>query len=442
VQAAIKEILVDYGPQTAVSQTAGKRLHCVVVSAVFPPEFTFSGRISQQVAQGLADEGHQVTVLAPFPNRPAGHLFPGYTRTLYRRTAMSAGYELVHCFSTLAPNSHMVPRLIENLTFGLTSAWQLLTVKRPDVIYSNSWPIFASGIMAAVAYVRRIPFVVSVQDVYPESLVAQGRACQVGRTLRLLRSIDRWIAGHAAGLIVISEGFRRFYVGSRGVPSSRVHLVYNWGEQAEEDPDPRASAAFRAAKAIPPDAFLAVYGGNIGPASGAQGIVEAFAQLKESPVYLLIAGSGSCLDACRDRAHRLANHRVIFHSPWRQEETAAVLGAADVVLLPTVGCQALVSMPSKLISYMLRGKPVIAQIHGESDTALMLDKAGAGWVLPPDRPDLLAAAIRQVAALDGETLARKGQDGKRYALENLCRELNLPKVLNILRSAALTAGRR
>jgi hypothetical protein len=99
-------------------------------------------------------------------------------------------------------------------------------------------------------------------------------------------------------------------------------------------------------------------------------------------------------------------------------------------------------MPSKLISYLLLGKPVIAQVHPESDTALMLQQAGAGWVLPPDRPDLLASEIRRVAALDRDTLARKGRNGKLYALDNLCRESNLPKVLNILRSAALTASRR
>jgi colanic acid biosynthesis glycosyl transferase WcaI len=429
-------------PETAAPQAAGRRLRCVVVTAVFSPEFGVSGRISQRVAEELAGEGHQVTVLAPFPNRPAGRLFPGYRRRLYRHTRMSEGYELIHCFSTLAPNSHMGPRLMENLTFGLTSGWRLLTGKRPDVIYSNSWPIFASGILAAVAYLRRVPFVVSVQDVYPESLVAQARAATVGRVLRLLRRVDRWIAGNAASLIVISEGFRRFYVGSRGVPSSRVHLVHNWGEPVEDNPDPHASAAFRAEKAIPPDAFVAVYGGNIGPASGAEGMIEAFAQLKDNPAYLLIAGDGSRLEACRNRAHHLASERVIFHSPWRREETATVLGAADVFLLPTVGQQALVSMPSKLISYLLLGKPVIAQVHPESDTALMLQQAGAGWVLPPDRPDLLASEIRRVAALDRDTLARKGRNGKLYALDNLCRESNLPKVLNILRSAALTASRR
>src|SRR5205823_1600336 len=90
------------GSTVELSKT--RQLRSVVISAVFPPEFTFSATTSRAVAEELVNRGHAVTVLAPFPNRPAGKLFPGYRRRVYSRQQTAQGYALVHCFGTLAPN--------------------------------------------------------------------------------------------------------------------------------------------------------------------------------------------------------------------------------------------------------------------------------------------------------------------------------------------------
>jgi len=408
----------------------------MVISAVFPPEFTYSGRVSEQIAYELARRGHEVTVLAPFPNRPGGQLFAGYRRSLYRRAQAAGGYALIHCFSTLAPSSKMISRFFENITFGLTSACRLMTCKRPDIVYSNSWPIVATALMALVARLRGIPFVVAVQDVYPESLITQGHTQTQSLLVRIMRAIDRNVAQSAASLIVISERFRELYIQNRGVPDSRVHLVHNWADMDQQTFIPGSDLAFREKKQIPRDAFLAVYGGNVGPASGAEGLVDAFVELRDISAYLLVAGAGSRLQACREKADQFHCERVLFLTPWKDEDTAPVLGAADVTLLPTISNQSQVSVPSKLISYMLAGKPVIAQVHQDSETARMLEAADAGWVLPPDEPRLLGAKLRELASMDRHILAEKGLNGRRFALENLSRESNLPKSIRILLDAA------
>jgi glycosyltransferase involved in cell wall biosynthesis len=428
-------------PRAAVKEAGSSgtfhrgKLVCAVVSAVFPPEYTFSGRVCEQVAHALAAEGHEVKVFAPFPNRPGGKMFPGFKRALSRKENHQAGYQIVRSFSTLAPNSRMLPRLMENLSFGIGSALQLLITPRPDVIYSNSWPIFASALLAAVARLRNIPYVMTIQDVYPESLQSQSRTKANSAIFRIMRRIDKWVANRAAGVIVICEGFERLYLEDRGVDPAKLHLVYNWGEPVQERSSKELSE-FRERHGIPRDAFLAVYGGNIGPASGTIGLVDTFAKLGDTRAYLLIAGAGSELGACRQRASQLGCERVKFHSPWTNEETELVLGAADIVLLPTKGQQALVSVPSKLITYMFMGKPVLAQVNSDSETASIVTKANAGWVLPPDQPELLCARIRELAGSDGKDLAALGENGRRFAAEYLSREKNLPKLVGLIREIA------
>src|ERR1035441_2346659 len=113
----------------------------VLVSCVFPPEHTFSAQTSAQIAEELARRGHSVHVYAPFPNHPKGRLFNGYKRTLYSTSTAGAGYTLTHCFGTFSQSSTMMSRFVGNLSFGVSSGLRILFGNRPDVIYSNSWPI-------------------------------------------------------------------------------------------------------------------------------------------------------------------------------------------------------------------------------------------------------------------------------------------------------------
>jgi colanic acid biosynthesis glycosyl transferase WcaI len=421
----------------SVPQGSGSgRLRCTVISCVFPPEFTFSATTSASIAEELAARGHEVTVLAPFPSKPAGKLFPGYRRRLYASQKMPQSYKLIHCFGVLAPKSRLLSRLAENISFGVTAGLRLLFSKRPDVIYSNAWPVFATSIIVSAARLRGVPVVVSVQDVYPESLVAQGRTGTGSLIFRVMRHIDAAIARSAEALIVISQRFREIYCTTRAVTAEKIHVVPNWGELTSINDGRAASAHFRDAKGIPQNAQLAVYAGNVGPAAGTEVLVDACEKLRDlRNAYLLIAGSGSNLTSCMARARALGLERVVFHSPWRHEETELVLGAADLLLLPTVGSQSLVSVPSKLISYLLSGRPVVSMVLPASETADIIGRAGAGWIVAPDNPDALAAEIRKIASLPAGTLQSLGKSGQAFAHENLCRESNLPKVIRVLEAA-------
>ena len=89
---------------------------------------------------------------------------------------------------------------------------------------------------------------------------------------------------------------------------------------------------------------------------------------------------------------------------------------ADVLLLPTKGRQSLNSIPSKLITYLLSGRPVIAAVLPESDTAAAILESGAGWVVNPDSAELMAEAILAASEQSAESLRRMGSAGREYAL--------------------------
>ena len=384
--------------------------------------------------------GHTVHVYAPFPSHPKGRLFDGYKRTLYTTSTSGAGYTLTHCFGTFSRSSTLISRFAWNLSFGITSGVRILFGRRPDVIFSSTWPIFATGILAMVARVRRVPFVLRVQDVYPESLDSQRRFTTRNWVYNLLRQFDQMIARSSQQVLVISRAFQKVYVNDRGVPADKVHVIPNWGDDEIADADRSAALAFRRKLGIPEDAFVAVYAGNVGVASNAELLVEALAILKDrTQIYLVIAGEGAKLSACRDEAERQELDRVVIHTPWRTEETGPVIKMADVLLLPTKGRQSLNSIPSKLITYLLSGRPVIAAVLSESDTAAAILESGAGWVVNPDSAELMAEAILAASGQSADSLSCIGSAGREYALGNHTGESNLFRVVEIVEMAGKVA---
>jgi colanic acid biosynthesis glycosyl transferase WcaI len=399
----------------------------------FPPEQTFAASTGAQIAEELTRRGHAVWVLAPFPNHPKGVIFDGYRRTLFSASIIAPGYRLIHCFATLSRTSTMVSRFAANLSFGLTSGLHVLFGERPDLIVTQSWPIFANGIAALVAKLRGIPLVLRIQDCYPESLDSQGRVTNRSWIFRAIRKIDVMTAHSSKQILVISPVFRKLYEEDRGIAPEKLSVIPNWGNDDIVDNDPSPGRAFRAKLGIPEDAFVAVYAGNIGVAARVETLVEAGAKLKHlKRVFIVIAGEGSQLGICRELIKSRQLDRVVIHSPWESEETEALIKMADIALLPTKTTQSLISVPSKLISYLMAARPVVAAVLPESDTADVVFSSGAGWVISPESVDEMAAAIAAASELSKESLNQMGYAGQRFALDHLSKSANLLRVVQTL----------
>jgi glycosyltransferase involved in cell wall biosynthesis len=413
-------------------------MRVLVVSCVFPPEPVVSSLTSENVAADMARRGHEVTVITTFPNRPSGKIFKGYSRWPLIQSRRGRGYRIIRCFSFFSKHSNILSRFVENIYFGLSGGLAALTLRRPDVIYTNTWPIISTGIVSLVSRLRRIPLVISVQDLYPESLISQKRIKENGRLARFLLYGDSRIVRGSRGVIAISRRFREACL-KRGVAEEKLHVIPNWGESEDGAGDETKTLELRTRLGLGVRNFLCAYGGNISAASGIETVLQAFAGMKDAgEARFLIAGEGSRLPACRELARRNGDRRILFYCPWPKEDTLAVLGAADVLILPTRGHQSLVSVPSKLISYMLSARPVIALAHPDSDLSEIIAASECGWVIEPGQPGRLAEAIRGVMALSPEERRRIGQCGRRYALANLTRQSNLPRLIEILERAAET----
>jgi len=409
-------------------------MRVLIVSCVFPPEPVTSATTSAELGAGLVAAGHDVSVITGFPNRPGGTLYDGFRRSWRRAEVAASGYRLIRTFASLSPRRTALKHFCENVSFGVTSTLNAM-VEKADVVYANTWPIFSADLLSSMCRVRKIPLVLSIQDIHPEAALTLGKLPPAGPIPWLLKRIDRRVAHRATALVVISERFADFYHSQRDVPRERIHVVSNWMDETRVVPGARVGS-FRRAQEISAEQFIVMYAGNVGSVAGVELLLDAAELLRDNRrVVFVVAGDGSersVLEA-RVRARGLANVR--FHYPWRPEEMNDVHAAADVLVLPTRRSAAITSVPSKLIAYMLAGRPVLAAVEADSPTACLIAEARCGVCVPPESP---AHFVEQICTWHArpEMLTDLGNRARAYAKRHCSRKVCVPKLISIIGTAA------
>lgn len=408
-------------------------MRVILISCVYPPEPVTSATTSAALADGLVEAGHDVTVITAFPSRPEGCLYAGYRRSFRRISKESERFRLIRTFATVSKHSTVLSRVLENTSFGICSSINSIFIGA-DVAYFNTWPIIAGSMSSALARLRSIPYVLSIQDIHPEAIIEQGKLSPSSLSARTMRVIDRWVARNAKHVVTISQNFADFYQLNRGISPERISVVPNWMDENAIAPRTRNNP-FRERLKIAENTFVAMYAGNVGTTADIPTLLKSAELLRdESRILFVIAGDGSLRKAFEKDAttRRLSNIR--FHYPLSQEEFCNAQGASDLMLLPMRHGGALNSVPSKMIAYMLSSRPILAAVDTQSDSARIISQAECGWVVPPEDPIALTEKLLQI--LVTKDLTNSGARGRAYAENNFTARTSVPKLIRIIEEAA------
>ena len=364
------------------------------ICAVFPPEPAPAGVMAHELATRLVRDGHDVTMVVPFPNRPEGKLYSGFQRSLTQRSVTKEGYKLVRCANWLiGKHRRTVNRLLENFTFGISSGWAVLREGRPDVLILETWPLIACAFSVFLARLLSVPYLYYVQDVYPEAATEAGILSSSGIVARACRSWDRYLCQHSANVVVISETMQDFLAANRRLPSDRFTVVPNWIDETAF-PIWQKESDWRGSQGIPQDVFVALFAGTMGHVSGVEVLVEVAALLRSvENVLLLCVGEGVQRKKIHDEISRqgLNNIRLLPFQPG--ERVPEIQASCDAALLTMHPNFSNASVPSKLISYFAASRPVICAAHAQSAVARTVLAAKAGLVVPPGDAAGIAGAI-------------------------------------------------
>ena len=410
-------------------------MRILIVTQYFWPE---NFRIND-VALGLRERGHEVTVYTGKPNYPDGRIFPGYG-LLTRSRDSYQGIPVIRVPLVPRGAGGRLRLALNYLSFALLAS--LLAPARCrggfDVILVYEPSPITIGIPAIVLGVlKKAPLLLWVQDLWPESLSATA-AVRSPWVLKVVERVVRGIYRRCARILVQSRAFAE-PITRLGIDARRIVYLPNSAE-ALYRPTQAADAVAQASEL--PAGFRVMFAGNIGAAQDFETIVSAAERLKSLPdIQWLIIGDGRMLPwVTSEVARRGLQHTVHLLGRHPVEAMPGFFACADAMLV-TLKRDPIFAMtiPTKLQSYLASARPIIAALDGEG--ARIVAEAQAGLACPPENPAALAETVLAMQRLTPDARAAMALRGRTYFEAHFERETLLTRLDGCMKDAAMEASR-
>lgn len=408
-------------------------LRILLLTQWFDPEPTFKGLL---FAKELIRQGHEVQVLTGFPNYPGGKVYDGYAIRPFQRETVE-GVSVLRVPLYPSHDGSSIKRVLNYASFAASASFGVLAGKRPDVAYVYHPPATV-GLPAFVAkWLRGVPFVYDVQDLWPDTLGVTG---MLNRP-KILGAVGRAMAGiygSATRVAVLSPGFKKLLI-ERGVPERRIDVIPNWAD--EKQIDVRLPTEARAAELGFGETFTVTFAGNMGTVQALDTVLDAAALLRDRPeIRIVLVGGGLDVDRLKQRAETMGLENVVFLARRPIAEIGEILTLSDALLVHLRKDPLFeITIPSKTQAYLMAGRPILMGVEG--DAARMVENAGAGIAFEPENPEALADAIRRLHTLSPEERRGMGESGSRYYRERLALKVGAARFAESLEQASLLKPR-
>lgn len=283
-------------------------------------------------------------------------------------------------------------------------AWiERLREARPGAVIASNLPLFSLWGFSRYAKRARIPWILWHQDIYSFAMADEVRRrfprplAAVGA--RLLTRMEATIIKRAAHVVAIGDAFTDVYDGW-GIDRAKVSVIPNWAPLDKIFPVQRRN---RRSAALFPDesALRLVYAGTLGRKHNPGLLSDLMVRLRErgldSRMAVVSEGEGATVvgesPGARDGLIEVFGFQPADYLP-------DVLGSADVLVALLEPDATMFSIPSKVLSYMAAGRPIVGLMPADNPAAVDITESG-GFVAAPTAEGVEAAAA-WIAELAGD----------------------------------------
>jgi colanic acid biosynthesis glycosyl transferase WcaI len=401
------------------------------VSQYFPPEMGAPAARVSELSRHWVHEGHEVTVLTGFPNHPDGVIKPEY-RDRFRRAISREivdGINVVRTWLLPFPNRKSCERILNYSSFCVSAGITGSLVDQPDVVIATSPQLLVGVSGWWIAKFKRVPLVLEVRDLWPESLTAVGVGNPDSMLNRALSRIAGFLYREANHIVVVTPAFREHLIKSWRVPEGKISIVQN-GVEADLFSPGDGNALLKDLN--PEGKFVVSYIGTLGLAHGLQTVVNAAEALQriDPDVLFLLVGEGADRERIQAvaKSKNLSNIRFLPHQP--REKIPAYIAASDVCLVLLKKSDVFETViPTKMLEFLSCGRPVILGVNGQARE--ILEQCRGGLYVEPENTGDLCEAIQNLKRQD---ILRKsmGLNGREYIVKNLSRQRTATEYIEVL----------
>lgn len=368
----------------------------------------------QELAEGLRDREHAVTVATVYP----GHNLSGSGEQFqFGSIEMENGIEVVR-IKTLSP--HRVPYLVRGfsqlvLPYVFFYRIQNLVRRRMDVIivYSPPLPLAIAGSKLKRLYNAK--YILNVQDLFPQNAIDLG-ILKNRLLIKLFKRIEADAYRNADIIAVHSESNKSFLATRNRMLRGRVKVIHNW---IDIEPYSKVLRTGRFRKMFNmEDKFIFLFAGVIGPSQGLDLIIKVAEKIKDiNDICFLVVGDGMEKERLEKMADDLKLKNIIFKPFVSKDEYPELVKDADIGLACLSSMNKTPVVPGKILGYMAASVPVAAFLNKESDGHQIIRDANCGY---SEISDDVEKTVETVIKIYNERsrLKEYGENGFNYVREN------------------------
>ena len=403
-------------------------MRILLLTQYFPPEKGAAQVRLWELAKGLRDQGHEVTVVTAFPNHPTGIIPEEYRGKTFSQQEVE-GLTIIRTWIYPVKRGRFWLRLLNYFSFVFSSLYGIYRSGKQDLIVVESPPLFIGFSAVIASFAKKAPYIFNVSDLWPESAVQLGLVSN-----KYLIRMSEWLEGYfyrkafklSAQTQGIVEGLK-----NKGVRSEDILFLPN-GVDTElfkpRDKDNDLEDTLRLK-----DKFIILYAGTMGYAHGIETALEAADILKdEKEIYFLFVGDGSERPKLEllAKEKNLPNVRFIDFQPLEEIPRYYSLSSLSLSTLRRYKLAEGVR-PSKVYPALASGQPLV--YVGEGEGAEIVRESGGGVVLEPENPKLLADTILELKG-NPAYCRELSLKGRQYVIDNYSWKSIITKWLDQLES--------
>ncbi len=333
----------------------------------------------QVMVDAFMQQGHTVTVLTSARNKDNGDISGRQEKILY-----SAAIRM--------KKKTTIMRLLNNLSFGLTSLLTAMKAGKADIVIVTSPPPLSTPFGGFIAWCKRAKLVYDVRDIWPDVALEMGSFSEGSFFCKVFRRItdklyvkSDWITTVSPGKVEKIKNKVENLSGKKSGPehTNKVKFVGNGFDETilqdsiEEDLIDKYQLN---------ENFTCIYIGNIGLAQGLESLLTIAKETKHKDVRFLIFGTGAEKHMLEEKAKDLKN--IIFCGVLPHEKVRSLLSAAKISFIPLKNSKMKDSIPTKIYEALGNGCPVL--LMAEGDSCDIVNESGLGKTVSPDHPEQLA----------------------------------------------------
>jgi len=276
--------------------------------------------------------------------------------------------------------------MLQEIELGRNTS-RILEAFRPDIVLSANTPLMTQWTLQRKASSCQASFIFWLQDLLGIGIKRNlnKRMPLFGNLLGgILCSLEQHLLLNSDAVVVITEDFVD-YLPAKMRRSKNVSIVENWAP-LEDMPLFSKENDWAVANGLANTTNL-VYSGTLGLKHKPELLVRLAHRLKRRPAIRLVVvseGYGANLLNEAKRRDGLTNLIVKNYQPF--QTLPKVLASADILLGILDQQSSVFAVPSKVLSYLCTGIPIVLACPESNLAARIVHKSGAGIVVSPNDP--------------------------------------------------------